>query len=197
METISLFDNSLTVVEYSQHQAEKQRFLEIVEDVRQTSVNTNYFNHTIVYQSIPTLHMNNAFNKLIYSDELINYCSKKAHDVVLPRDKKFSCISMWATFIPPYGQLLPSAHQGVFYGSYFLHSMPDSGMISFHNDVPDSYFEKFGNVIHNQHNHNIQTLNMPEGGIYLIPSYLKTGTTTNMSENTNIQINFVLDIIEK
>jgi len=197
MKTITLFDNSLTVLQYSDHLKNKQRWCEIVEDVKQTSVNTNNFNHSTVFESVPTLHMNNEFNKFIYSDEIINFCSKKAHDIILPRDKKFSCVSMWATFIPPYGQLLPKEHDGVFYGSFFLHSPPDSGMIAFHNDVSDLYYSKFGNTIHNEFNHNIQILNMPEGGIYIVPSFLKTGTTTNMSEHTNIQINFVLDIIQK
>ena len=197
MENVNLFDNSLTAIEYANHAEEKDWLLSIATDLKESCVNINNFNHSLVFQTVSTLHMNNAFNNFVTSNELKNFCSKKIHDCILPRDKKFSCTSMWATFIPPYGQLVPKEHDGVFFGSYFLHSPPDSTMMTFYSDVSDLYFAKFGNVLHNEYNHNIRTLSMPEGGIYFNPSYIKTGTTTNMSENTNVMINFVLDIVEK
>lgn len=196
MQKVTLFDESLHAVEYDKHAETKKKFVQIIEDIKATSMNTNDFNHTLVYQSPPGLQMNNAFHNLITCEGMQNYSKQKTHDVILPRDKKFAITSMWATIIPKYGQLLPREHEGVYYGTYFLHSPAESGMISFYNNVHDSWYSKFGNVIHNEHNHNTHLLNMPEGGIYLIPSYTKVGTTTNMCDDPNVQINFVIDVVD-
>lgn len=197
MEKITLFDHSLFVLQFHKHEENKKKYMSIIEDIKASSMNTNNFHHTSVYQSPPGLQMNNAMDDLINSQEIQTYCKQKIHDVILPKDKNFACTSMWATIIPPGGQLVPKTYEGAFYGSYFLHSPADSGMISFYDEVPSLYFEKFGNVLHNEHNHNIRLLNMPEAGIFLVPSFQRVGTTTNTSEEPNIQLNFILDIIDK
>jgi len=196
MQKITLFDESLHAVEYDKHAETKKKFIQIIEDIKATSMNTNDFNHMLVYKSPPGLQMNNAFHDLITCKGLQDFSMQKIHDVILPKDKKFAITSMWATIIPKYALLVPKEHEGVYYGTYFLHSPTESGMILFHNNIDDSWYSKFGNTINNEHNHNVRSLNMPEGGIYLIPSYTKVGTSTNMYDDPNVQINFVIDIVD-
>ena len=196
MKKVTLFDESLYAVDYDKHSETKKKFLDIVDDLQRSSMNVNAGHHTLVHQTPPGLQVNNAFHHLVTCTGIQNFSKQKRHDVILPKEKKFAVTSMWASLIPKHGQLLQKEHDGVYYGTYFLHSPPDSGMIIFYNNVSDGWYSKFGNIIHNEHNANTHLLNMPEGGVFIIPSYIKCGTTTNMSDNTNVQINFVIDIVD-
>lgn len=197
MQLLNLFDTSLWALEYENHNEQKDKILRVVEDIYNTAPNTNSFNHSLVYQSTPDFQFNNVIKDLVSSECIHNFCQQMAANIILPHEKKFAITSMWFSIIPPYGEILPHEAEGVFFGSYFLHSPAAAGMIGFYSAVSDLYYSKFGNMIHNEFNHNKRMFNMPEGGIYCVPSYVKTMTTTNMSEETSIQINFVLDIVEK
>lgn len=197
MQDIVLFDNNLTVLEFEKHTECKKSMFNVIQDIRAQSVNTNAGHHTLVYQTAPGLQINNAFQDLLNSENLKAFCERKTQETVLGRDKKFVCNSMWATVLPKYSQLSRHTTEGVFHGIYFLHSAPDSGMMTFYSKVEDSYFNKFGNIIKNEFNSNKQILNMPEGAIYLVPSFVDISTSTNMTDTETICVQFVLDIAEK
>ena len=197
MQDINLFDNNLTVIEFEKHAANKQKMFDVVHDISMESVNANNGHHTMVYQTAPGLQINNAFQDLLNSENLKSFCERKTQETILGRDKKFVCNSMWATMLPKYSQMSRHTVEGIYHGIYFLHSAPDSGMMTFYSRVEDSYFNKFGNTIKNEFNSNKQILNMPEGAIYLVPSYIDISTSTNMTDETTVCIQFILDIAEK
>lgn len=194
---INLFDQSLVTIDLSIHKEIKEHASKVVEDIANNAMNTNNFHHSSVHQTPPGLQMNNAFIPILQSQEMEDFVSVKTSEYILPAEKELACLNMWATIIPPGGILLPKSYQGLIYGSYFLHSPQNSGMYTIEALTPSSYFNGLGNVMHNEHNHNLRAFNMPEGGIYLAPSYLRFGTTTNGSDSVAIQINFVLDVIDK
>lgn len=197
MQDITLFDNNLTVIEFEEHAEQKQKMFNVIHDISTESVNANDGHHTLVYQTAPGLQINNAFQALLNSRNLKLFCDRKTQETVLGRDKKFVCNSMWATIIPKYGEISRHTVEGIYHGIYFLHSAPDSGMMTFYNRIEDSYYHKFGNIIKNEFNSNKQILNMPEGAIYLIPSYIDISTSTNMTDDKSVCVQFILDIAEK
>jgi len=197
MHRVSLFDQSMCVLNFQDHFANKEQISRVVNDIAQTSMNANNYHHTSVYQSPPGLQMNNVFDCLLHSPEMQEFVQLKSQELIIPAEKYLVCDNMWVTFIPPGGMLRSKENEGVFFGSYFLHSPADSGMITVESLTPSSYFRKFGNVQNNEHNHNVRAFNMPEASIFLLPSYLKVGTTTNTSEEVAVQINFTLDIVDR
>lgn len=197
MHKVNLFDHSMSVLNFSKHFEVKEQISKIVNDIAQTSMNANNYHHTDVYQSPPGLQMNNAFDCLLRSPEMQEFVQLKTQEFVIPAEKYLVCDCMWVTFIPPGGMLRSKEHEGVFFGSYFLHSPADSGMITIESLTPNSYYLKLGNVQNNEFNNNIRAFNMPEAAIFLVPSFLRSGTTTNTSNEVAVQINFTLDIVDR
>jgi len=197
MHKVNLFDQSMCVINFNKHFEVKEQMSRIVNDIAQTSMNANNYHHTDVYQSPPGLQMNNGFDCLLRSPEMQEFVQLKTKELVIPAEKYLVCDNMWVTFIPPGGMLRSRDYEGVFFGSYFLHSPADSGMVTIESLTPSSYYLKLGNVQNNEFNNNVRAFNMPEASIFLVPSYLRLGTTTNTSNEVAVQINFTLDIVDR
>lgn len=197
IQKVPMFDQSLYVIQLNEHFNVKDKLSKVIDDISQKSMNTNNFHHTLVHQTPPGLQMNNAFDVILSSQELQDFANTKAQDYTIPAEKHLVCTNMWATIIPPHGMLRPKSYDGLLFCTYFLHSPSDGGMYLLESNMPPNYFEKLGSVTVNEYNHFIRSVNMPEGCIYAVPSYLKSGTTSNMSDDIVVQINFTLDVVDR
>lgn len=197
LHTVNLFDQSLNVLNFRGHFDNKETMSRVVNDIAQTSMNANNYHHTDVYQSPPGLQMNNAFDCILTSPEMQEFVTLKSQQLIIPSEKYLVCDNMWVTFIPPGAMLRTRDHEGLFFGSYFLHSPADSGMITVESLTPSHYYSRLGNTQNNEFNHNVRAFNMPEASVFLMPSYLRVGTTTNNSDEVAVQLNFTLNVVDR
>lgn len=197
VETINLFDTDLTIYEFGQHKELKPYLTQIVNDISTTNMNVNNTHHPDVYQSPPGLQINNAFKSLVESPEMIDFSNTRKQLTMLSEDRTFAIVEMWLTISPPKSMISLHRHYGLYHGMYFLHAPQGCGMLVLESDLPQSHFEKIGHVINNQYNSRTQTINMPEGGIFFIPSWMRHGSTANMTEDVRVSIDFIIDIVEK
>jgi len=199
MQEIQLFNYSVWASEYQNHEQNKPLFGKTVSDWAASNINANKLHHGLTHQTPTGLQMNNGLIDLVKSEEIKSFVSGLREKIDLPQDRGFAINSMWATFIPPNGMISTHSHTGIFHGIYFLHSPVNSGMLVFDRDIPDQYYEYLGTgeIEKTPYNTNRQSYNMPEGGIIIMPSWLKHSSTSNESNETRMSINFIMDVFEK
>jgi len=199
MNEIPIFNYSIFACEYQNHNRDKELFGKTVSDWAKSNINANNLHHGLTHQTPPGLQMNHGLDQLINSEEIKHFVSSLDGKIDMPPDRSFAISKMWATFVPPHGTISTHMHEGAFHGIYMLHSPINSGMIVFERDIPNAYYDVFsaGEVEKTPYNTNRQSYNMPEGGIFFLPSWMKHSSTSNESDDTRITINFILDVFEK
>lgn len=196
MNKFPLFDISIDYFEYANHEDAKPILSKVINDISTKYPNLNVDHSLPIYESISALHNNVAFSNFISSEQISLLGKEIRKKINLNPSYDLSFIDLKFFIIPP--QLTTQITKGIgaYQGYYFLHSMPESGFLNIKHPIDSDYFTKIANKPYNQFNAGHQTINTPEGGVYVFPSYLYHNFTQNFSSEPKVVISFSLDITE-
>lgn len=195
LQNISLFDISLDVLEYSEHEQFKLKISRVIEDITQKHPNLNV-NHTLeIYQSINNLQNHVAFSEFSQSPQ-ISLWSKAVRDRT-NINKRFDIAftNMDFLIIPPGGLTQSYIGDATWQGYYFVHSAPNSGFLNFEHIVDSKYFVNIQNKPENPYNSHFQMYNTPESAVYIFPGFLRNHFTVNMSNEPKVVIRFSISVV--
>lgn len=197
MQTIPLFDHSLYAIEIQNHDNHKSVAMNVIHDLVEKTINCNNNHHISVHQTVPGLQMNNAFDFLVNDSSLSDFLVNRHRSLGLAAERDFNIVNMNALIVPPGGLLKVHDQYGFYNCFYFLHSPANSGMFVIDSNISSRFFELVGVTEQNEFNSHTRAFNMPEKACFILPSFLRAGTTTNTSNDTSVIIQFTLDIVEK
>lgn len=199
LDTTPIIECNIDKIKVSAHDHSKDRYLHIVKDLYESNVNYNHTHHASVWCSPNGIQSIHSFDEIVNGPELVSYCQILSHRYNIKPNKRFAIIDMWVTITPPGGMLVPKPRiKSLVTGTYFVKSPQENATMNFRKPIDPHWYEKVFDPFNRTHYNSPEELvEMKEGWMYFYPSYIETSTTTNVSEEERISIDFILDVVDK
>lgn len=181
------------------HDIQKDNIMHVISDLYAGNVNYNTSHHTSVWTSPNGIQSIHSFSPFVDGPEINYYASIMRDRYQIKPNKKVAITDMWVTITPPGGQLLPKPRiKSLVTGTYFIHMPQENSTMNFRKPIDPHWFEKVYDPFNRTSYNSPEGLfNMQEGYVYFYPSYIETYTTTNVSNQERITIDFILDAVDK
>lgn len=192
---IPIFASPTWQQSYNNHDSKKSEYIDHLEKYVANNINKDGHGHLNTFVTNVTLHLDPVFEDLVKGLILIGDELKSSYNLMPSLNIGLS--QMWATIGDTNSIVMPHYETGkLFYGVYYLNTPPDTGNIVLGRDNGDrSYHEKIAYTEANIFNTETFKSTMPEGDIFIYPSYLSTSITQNLSkDDKRIVIHFTYQI---
>lgn len=199
LDATPIIECNLDKIKVDSHDQNKDRYMHIVRDLYESNVNYNNTHHTSVWCSPNGIQSIHSFAGLVDGPELATYCDLITNRYKIKSNRRVAVTDMWITITPPGGMLLPKRRmKSLVTGSYLLKSPSENASMNFRKPIDPHWYEKVFDPFNRTHyNSPEELMEMHEGWIYFYPSYIESYTTTNVSNEERITIDFILDIVDK
>ena len=199
LDTTPIIECNLDKIKMISHDDNKDQLMHIVQDLYASNVNYNNAHHASVWCSPNGIQSIHSFNNFVTSTEISSYAEIMEKRYNVKSFKTVAITDMWVTITPPGGQLLPKRRiKSLVTGTYFLHSPQENATMNIKKPIDPHWYDKVFDPFNRTHyNSPEEFVNMEEGWIYFYPSYLESHTTTNLSNEDRISIDFILDVVNR
>jgi uncharacterized protein (TIGR02466 family) len=181
------------------HEQTKIKLLNLIEDIYKSNINYNTEHHAELWQSPPGLQTVTSFETFCESPEMRTYSELLINRYKIKPTHTIAVTNLWVSITPPGSLKMPKRYtNAIATGTYFLQTPKENASINFKKPIPQEWYKKVEDPFNRTEWNSVETqLAMEEGYMYIWPSYLETYTTTNVSDNPRISIDFTLDVVHK
>lgn len=199
IEASPIIECNLDRIKVENHYNLKDNIMHIIQDLYQGNVNYNTSHHQSVWTSPSGLQSIHSFSPFVEGPEISYYASVMRDRYQIKSNKKIAITDMWVTITPPGGLLLPKPKiKSLVTGTYFVHTPQENASMNFRKPIDPHWFDKVYDPFNRTcYNSPESLIDMQEGYVYFYPSYIESYTTTNVSDQERITIDFVLDAVDK
>lgn len=182
-----------------EHDSIKHQLMHVIQDLYQNNVNYNTTNHVSVWTSPNGLQSIHSFDRIASGPEISTYANLMMDRYKIKHHKRVAITDMWVTITPPGGMTVPKNRiKSLVTGVYFLNVPQENASINFRKPIDAHWYDKVYDPFNRTHyNSPEELLRMQEGYIYFYPSYIESYTTTNVSNEERITVEFLLDSVDK